>query len=225
MCCRRAVTYHSGIIIELSARRRIMAQAEKDLYRPETQNRDGGKTILIITADKTEDLEFFYPYYRFIEAGFRVDVATPEGGKLTAKHGLELKETRKIAGLRPEEYDLLYIPGGKAPAKLKGDVETLEFVRKFAASGKPVAAICHGPQVLAAAKVIDQRKIAAWPEVKDEVVEGGATYIDKETVVDGQFITARWPGDLPSHLRHTLAALQQQPAASLSPGSAHPAAA
>ncbi len=172
----------------------------KDVYRPDNLNRDSEHSVLIVTADKTEDLEFFYPYYRFIEAGFRVDVAMPKGGEFKGKQGLGLKETKKIADVSADDYDLLYIPGGKAPAELKNNVEVLELTRNFVHQHKLIAAICHGPQILAAANVIDGRKIAAWPEVKDEVVAAGALYIDRDTVIDSQFITARWPGDLPTHL-------------------------
>jgi len=185
-----------------------MPDSAKDLYRPDNRGEEFAHAILILTADKTEDLEFFYPYYRFIEAGYRVDVATPDGGEFKAKQGLGLKQTKKLIEVIPEDYDLLYIPGGKAPADLKKNIDALTLVRRFAIAEKPIAAICHGPQVLAAAKIIDGRNIAAWPEVKDEVVEGGATYVDRETVVDGQFITARWPGDLPSHLKHILEKLR-----------------
>src|SRR6202000_1512606 len=88
-------------------------------------------------------------------------------------------------------------------------IDALNVVRDFVNHHKPIAAICHGPQILAAANVIDHHKIAAWPEVKDEVIVAGATYADEETVSDGQFITARWPGDLPVHLKHTLKELER----------------
>ncbi len=186
-----------------------MPDANKDLYRPERQNDNATQAVLILTANKTEDLEFFYPYYRFLEAGFRVDVATPDGGEFKGKAGLGLKQTRKIGDVNAADYTLLYIPGGKAPAELKNNVEALELTRRFATGQKLIAAICHGPQLLAAADVIDGRKIAAWPEVKDEVVEAGALYIDQDAVIDGPFITARWPGDLPMHLKTTLDYMQQ----------------
>jgi protease I len=175
----------------------------EDIYQPQLQQPIGKTSILILTADNTEDLEFFYPYYRFIEAGFTVDVATPDG-KFKGKQGLGLKETKKISDIHDASYDLLYIPGGKAPAKLKGNEDALNLVKQFAVANKPIAAICHGPQLLAAANVIEGCRIAAWPEVKDELAKAGATFANEETVVDGQFITARWPADLPSHVKRTL---------------------
>jgi protease I len=186
-----------------------MADMPKDIYSPETQNRSGGYSVLIVTDDKVEDLEFFYPYYRFIEAGFEVDVATPDGKDFAGKHGIGLKQSMKLADVRAEGYDLLYLPGGKAPAKLKDNDSALMLVKRFVDSGKPVAAICHGPQILAAANVIQGRKIAAWPEVKDEIEKAGGIYVNAEANTDGQFITGRWPGDLPLFMKRTLETLQQ----------------
>jgi len=181
-----------------------MAQIPEDTYTPLSQPRNNGRAILILTADDTQDLEFFYPYYRFIEEGYRVDVVTPKGGKFKGKMGMGLPNTKAITNVIVDDYDLLYIPGGKAPATLKKNEDAISLAQRFVANGKPVAAICHGPQVLAAADVIDGRNIAAWPEVEDEVRDAGANYIDEPTVVDGQFITSRWPADLPAHLSHTL---------------------
>lgn len=181
-----------------------MPNIPSDTYTPQSQNRAGGKSVLIITADKTEDLEFFYPYYRFIEAGYKVDVVTPDGGKFEAKHGLGLPQSMKITDVDPAQYDLLYIPGGKAPAQLIKDENAVTLTKKFVATGKPVAAICHGPQLLAAAGVIKGKRIAAWPEVQPDVEKAGGIYIDRETEEDAQFITARWPADLPAHLAHTM---------------------
>jgi protease I len=180
---------------------------DKDVYQPETANYSAPHAILMITADDVEDLEFFYPYYRFIEAGYKVDVATPKGGAFKGKNGLGLTHSRKITEVAAEDYDLLYLPGGKAPAVLKKDENVIAVTQHFIEMGKTISAICHGPQILAAAGAIAGRKIAAWPEVEEEVREAGASYVNQETVTDGLFITARWPGDLPKHMKETLAAL------------------
>ena len=154
----------------------------------------------ILTTDDTEDLEFFYPYYRLHEAGYEVDVITPEGKQFKTKHGYEFKETKSLEEIRPGDYVLLYIPGGKAPSKLRGDKNVLNFVREYAASNKPLAAICHGAQVLAAADLINGKRIAAWPEIRGEIEEAGATFVDEALVEDGNFITGRMPGDLHRHM-------------------------
>lgn len=180
----------------------------KDIYKV-TDTKGTSGSVLFLTADKTEDLEFFYPYYRFTEAGFNVDVVTPEGGSFEGKNGLGLKETMKISDVNPDNYDLLYIPGGKAPAALKKEEEAVELVKKFAATNKPIASICHGPQLLAEAGVIKGKQIAAWPEVKDELNEAGANFVNEATCIDGQFITARWPADLPTHTAKILETLKK----------------
>jgi protease I len=185
-----------------------MASIPADIYTPASQNRDtAAPGILIITAKDTEDLEFFYPYYRFIEAGYRVDVATPDGGAFKAKHGLGLSHTKKTSEVTPTDYAMLYIPGGKAPAHLKKDGLAVELPKFFIKSGKPVAAICHGPQLLAEADIIKGRRIAAWPEVEKEVAEAGAIYVNAEAVTDGLLITGRWPADLPAFMKAVFKAL------------------
>ena len=156
--------------------------------------------IAIITGDGVEDTEFFYPYYRFSEAGYDVDVITAEGGAFEGKNGSGLKESKSIDDVDTSKYELLYLPGGKAPAKLVKNEKVVKFVRDFAKSDKIIASICHGALLLAAADIIRGRKIAAWPEIKDEIEKAGATFIDEALKEDGQFITARKPGDLHRHL-------------------------
>jgi len=175
---------------------------EKDNYAvaPIPERLRKNEKVAIITADNTEDLEFFYPYYRLSEEGYQVDVITPKGGKFEAKHGLGLKQTKPIKEARPQDYALLYIPGGKAPAELRKNDEVLNFVREFASSRKPIAAICHGPQVLVSAGLVRGKQMAAWPEVAKEIEEAGGIFVDEALVEDGQFITGRKPGDLHRHL-------------------------
>lgn len=168
--------------------------------------------VVILTADDTQDLEFFYPYYRLSEEGYTVDVVTPKGGAFKGKNGMGLKHTKTIQEVLPGDYVLLYIPGGKAPAALRKDNNVLDFVRSFVHSGKSVAAICHGPQVLISAGVLHGKRIAAWPEVRSELEEAGALFVDEALVEDGQFITARQPGDLHRHLYGVLNRLRETPA-------------
>lgn len=164
--------------------------------------------IAMLTTDGTEDQEFFYPYYRFLEAGYQVDVLTPDGKDFKGKNGAGLKTTIKVTDARPQDYALLYIPGGKAPAKLKKEDAAVEFVRSFCGTGRPVGAICHGPQLLAEANVIDGFKIAAWPECEDEVTKAGAVFRNEACVADGPFITGRWPADLPAQVGKIMEMLQ-----------------
>lgn len=184
-----------------------MSKVPDDILSVPFASQESGRKILIMTADNTEDLEFFYPYYRFIEAGFSVDVVTPEGGSFKGKTGYEFKKAGRIAEADAANYDMLYIPGGKAPAALKKVDAAVKLTQAFTAQGKPIAALCHGPQLLAEAHVIDGVKLTGYPEIEEELREAGGNYVDAKTVVDGQFITARWPADMPFHMDAALAAL------------------
>lgn len=156
--------------------------------------------VAILTADDTQDLEFFYPYYRLTEAGYAVEVITPKGGAFKGKNGMGLKDSKALSDVAAGEYALLYIPGGKAPEALRKQEDVLHFVRSFAQTGKPLAAICHGAQLLVSAGLVRGKCIAAWPEVRAEIEESGGIFVNEALVEDGQFITARMPGDLHRHL-------------------------
>lgn len=183
----------------------MMVKAPADIFTPTSQAQKGTR-VLIVTADGTEDTEFFYPYYRFIEEGCAVDVATPNGS-FKGKNGSGLATTKMLDDVNAEDYTMLYIPGGKAPEALKQEQHALALVQAFAEKGKKIAAICHGPQLLAEADVIQDRGIAGWPEIEAEVREAGAQFMNEETVEDGNFITARWPGDLPKFTAAVVKAL------------------
>lgn len=187
-----------------------MSNIPKDIFvsRPQLKPQQG--RVAILTTDGTEDQEFFYPYYRFLEEGYAVDVLTPKGKDFKGKNGAGLEETMKIEDADASEYDLLYIPGGKAPAKLKKDEGAVAFVQVYCKTGKPVASICHGPQLLAEADVIRGVSIAAWPECEKEVTEAGAIYQNAECMTDAQFITGRWPGDLPAQMKAVMQVLKSR---------------
>lgn len=170
--------------------------------------------IAILTADQVEDMEFFYPYYRFVEASYDVDVLTPTGDTVTGYKGLALRTgLQRIDTADPADYELLYIPGGLAPAEVRTIPEALEFVRRFADTGKIIGAVCHGPQVLASAGLLGGRTMTSWYDVADEVRAAGGTWINSPVVEDGQFITARKPGDMPQELARIFTRLESDAAA------------
>lgn len=185
---------------------------EKDTFKaaPTPERLQRPEKVLIITAEDTQDLEFFYPYYRLSEEGYTVDVATPKGGAFKGKMGMGLKETKAIGEVQVGDYALIYIPGGKAPAELRKNEQVLAFVKEFALTGKPIAAICHGPQVLVSADLIADHKISAYPEIAKEIEAAGANFSDEALAIDGQYITARVPGDLPRHLCGVIDRLQNR---------------
>lgn len=164
--------------------------------------------IAILTADRVEEVEFFYPYYRFVEAGYTVDVITPSGGPLTGARGFGIQETVPLANARAEDYLMLFVPGGAAPVELRQTPEALQFVRAFFQAGKTVGAVCHGPSVFAAAGLTDGRTLTSWHEVGPMIVDAGGTWVDAPVVVDGDLFTGRKPGDLPAQMHRIMQHLE-----------------
>jgi protease I len=173
--------------------------------------------ILILSADQFEDSELRVPLAHLREAGMQVDIGSFAVGTIQGKHGERVHANRAIAEIRAEDYDALVLPGGKAPAALRRDTQVLGLVRNFFAVGKPVAAICHGPQVLVSAGVLAGRTATAYRSVANELKAAGAHYRNAEVVVDGNLVTSRTPADLPAFLRELVNKLQAVAAASARP--------
>ncbi len=117
-------------------------------------------------------------------------------GPIKGKQGYEIDADIAFKDINPEDYDILVISGGKGPEKMRLDESALEIARYFFKENKPVAAICHGPQVLVSAGVIKGRKATCWIGIRDDIIAAGALYEDKEVVIDGNFISSRSPADL-----------------------------
>lgn len=159
---------------------------------------------LVISADRFEDLELFYPYYRLQEEGIETTLASITKGKIEGINGYVVEVDEKIKDIDPDDYDLLFLPGGRAPQKLRKNEDVLEVTRHFFNEGKPVAAICHGPQILISAGLIEDRKATSYRSVKKELLDAGAKFEDNEVVVDGNLVTSRKPEDLPAFTREFL---------------------
>jgi len=163
---------------------------------------------LMISADDFEDTELLVPYYRLREEGIEVDLAAPEKGKIKGKHGNEIEANKAIGEVKPEQYDILILPGGRAPAKVRQQKEALEIAKYFFEKNKPVSAICHGPQTLITAGLMKGRHATSYKSVAPEMKEAGAKYEDKEVIVDGNLVTSRQPSDLPAFMRETMKKLK-----------------
>lgn len=159
---------------------------------------------LIISADHFEDSELLLAYYRLLEAGIEVDIAAIRRGKINGKHGYQVEAGKALKDVKPEEYDLLVLPGGKAPAAIRKEAAALRIAQAFFAANKPVAAICHGPQILISAGLLHGRRATCYPSVAEEMRAAGALYEDAEVVVDGKLVTSRRPSDLPAFMRETI---------------------
>jgi protease I len=164
--------------------------------------------VLIISADNFEDTELLVPYYRFGEEGIHADLVSIKKGKIKGKHGYEVEVDKTLKEVDPDEYDLLFLPGGKAPEALRREKEALEIARDFFKKNKPVSAICHGPQILISAGLLKGRHATCYKSVAPEMKEAGALYDDKEVVVDGNLVTSRQPSDLPVFMRETMKKLK-----------------
>jgi protease I len=163
---------------------------------------------LIISADNFEDTELLVPYYRWKEEGIHVDVASMKKGKIKGKHGYEVEVDKKLGEVDPGGYDLLFLPGGKAPEAVRKEEKALEIARDFFKKNKPVAAICHGPQTLISAGLLKGRHATCYKSVAPEMKTAGALYEDKEVVVDGNLVSSRQPSDLPAFLREVMKMLK-----------------
>jgi protease I len=164
---------------------------------------------LIMAADGFEDMEFFYPYYRLREDGIEVDIAAPKLGTIIGKHGYTYDVRRTIADCKAEDYDILVIPGGKAPETVRLDDHAVAITREMFQSDKVVAAICHGAQLLVSADVLQGKNVTCWKGIRDDVRAAGARFVDKEVVVDRNLVTSRCPEDLAAFMRETLGAVRK----------------
>jgi len=163
---------------------------------------------LIISADQFEDVELLAPQYRLLEAGWEVAVAAPGTDPITGKKGYQVAVDRPLAEIDPKAWDLLILPGGKAPAALRADPAVQAAARHFMEAGKPVASICHGPQILVSADLVQGRTLTSHAEVGPEITEAGGDYVDEEVVVDGNLVTSRVPRDIPAWLREMMALVE-----------------
>jgi protease I len=184
------------------------------------------KKLLMLVGDFVEDYEVMVPFQALLAVGHSVDAVCPDKSAgdfvRTAVHDFEGDQTYSekpghrfalnaaFADAREPDYDALVIPGGRAPEYLRLNPKVLELVQAFARAGKPIAAICHGAQVLAAAKVIEGKRISAYPACSPEVELAGAKYASiavTDAVTDGNFVTApAWPAH-PAWIAQFLAVL------------------
>jgi protease I len=163
-----------------------------------------GKRIAILAADGVEKVELEQPRAALEQAGARTEVLSLKAGEIQARdHDLDPAGTvavdRTVADAAVAEYDGLILPGGTVnPDKLRGDKSAVSFVREFVESGKPVAAICHGPWTLVEAGVAAGRTLTSYSSIRTDLRNAGAHVVDEEVVVDGNLITSRSPSDLPA---------------------------
>lgn len=161
-----------------------------------------GRRIAFLAADGVEKVELERPRAAVEDAGGSIELLSLDSGEIAARdHDLEPAGTfpvdRKVSDATVDEFDALVLPGGTVnPDKLRMDESAVAFVRDFVRSGKPVAAICHGPWTLVEADVVRGRTLTSYPSIRTDLRNAGATVVDQQVCIDGNLVTSRSPEDL-----------------------------
>ncbi|HEY2344111.1 MAG TPA: type 1 glutamine amidotransferase domain-containing protein [Chthoniobacteraceae bacterium] len=164
------------------------------------------KRVAILATDGFEQAELAEPKQALEEAGAKVSIVSLKTGKIQGMKHLEKGDSFDVdlalAKANADDFDALMLPGGLAnPDTLRSTKEALDFTRKFFSAGKPVAAICHGPQVLIDAGLVKDRTLTSWPAIQTDVRNAGGKWVDREVVVDNGLVTSRKPDDIPAFNR------------------------
>ena len=163
-----------------------------------------GTRVAILAADGVERVELEQPRQALDDAGAATELLSPHDGEIQARdHDLDAAGTFSVDLLvetaSVDDYDALFLPGGTVnPDKLRVDPAAVAFVRDFAAAGKPVAAICHGPWTLIEADALRDRRVTSWPSLKTDLRNAGAIWVDGEVIEDRGIVTSRRPDDIPA---------------------------
>jgi len=161
------------------------------------------RRVAILTEEGFEQVELTSPKAALKDAGAIVHVISPQSGKIKAwdktDWGIEVDVDKQLDEVKPDDYDALVLPGGVLnPDKLRQNKDAVAFVTAFLKAGKPVAAICHGPQMLIETGLIKGRKLTSFPSLQTDLKNAGAEWVDEEVVVDNGLVTSRKPDDLPA---------------------------
>jgi len=167
-----------------------------------------GKKIVILVDNLYQEMEVWYPYYRFKEAGASVVYAgSAAGATYSSKTGYPVKTDVSYDQLDAADFDGVIAPGGFAPDYIRRHANAMNFVMECDARDKLVAAICHGPWILCSAGVLKGRRVTSFFAIEDDVVNAGAQWQDSEVVVDRNMVTSRKPDDLPAFCRESIKVL------------------
>ncbi len=167
-----------------------------------------GKKIAILAENFYEDLELWFPRLRFRGLGAEVVVVgSGSSDTYTGKHSYPVTVDKAVSQVKATDFDAVIIPGGYAPDHMRRHPEMIDLVRQAYEHGKVVAAICHGPWMLASANILKDKTVTAFFAIKVDLVNAGANFVDQEVMVDGTIITSRKPDDLPAFCDAIAAAL------------------
>jgi protease I len=178
-----------------------------------------GKKVAILAEDQYQEMEIWYPLYRFREEGAEVKVIG--SGKTEAhksKLGYPVKVDIPANQANAADFDIVVIPGGYAPDLMRRHPAMIQFVKEAHEQGKIIGAICHALWVAVSAGILKGKTVTGFFSIKDDIVNAGATYVDKEVVTDGRLITSRVPDDLPSFCREIIAVATSEAAVTAQAG-------
>jgi protease I len=172
------------------------------------------KRIAILATNGFEEVELSSPKEALEKEGWITEIISPESNSIKAwastDWGKSYPVDKNVADANPSDYNALLLPGGVInPDSLRTNEHALKFVRAFFEAGKPVAAICHGPQTLINAEVVEGRKMTSYPSIKVDLINAGAEWFDKEVVVDKGLVTSRNPDDLPAFNRKMIEEIKE----------------
>ncbi|MFE3849451.1 type 1 glutamine amidotransferase domain-containing protein [Flavobacterium sp. LB3P45] len=161
------------------------------------------KRIAILATNGFEEVELSSPKEYLEKQGWKAEIVSPESGSIrswaSTEWGKDYKVDQELKNVKATDYDALVLPGGVInPDKLRTNENALAFIKDFFKAGKPVAAICHGPQILISADLVKGRKMTSYPSIKIDLMNAGAEWHDQEVVVDKGLVTSRNPDDLPA---------------------------
>lgn len=166
------------------------------------------KRVAVLVEDLFQELELWYPVLRMREAGATVNIVGTRKAVFHSKNGYAAEADMVVTDAQPADFDAVIVPGGYAPDIMRRNAHLTAFVRDMHQQGKVVAAICHAGWVLVSAGILKGKQATSVPAIKDDVIKAGATWVDREVVVDGRLITSRTPADLPAFCREIIRALQ-----------------
>ena len=159
------------------------------------------KKVAVLIENRFEEPELIYPYWRLKEDYEVILVGTEADTEYVGKAGgYKMKSDIASSDAKASDFDAVYIPGGFSPDAMRQSEATVNFVKEMNEAGKIIGAICHAPWVLAEADILDGVKATSVSTISTDIKNAGANWVDEETVVDGNIITARTPKDLPAHV-------------------------
>lgn len=173
------------------------------------------RKIAILATDGFEQSELLEPRKTLDQAGAKTVVISPKTGEIrgwsNTDWGQAVPVDLAVKEARAEDYDALVLPGGVMnPDHLRMNPEAMKFVRDFVATERPIAAICHGPWTLVEAGAVKGQTFTSWPSLKTDLENAGATWVDEEVVISGQFISSRKPEDIPAFSKALIETLEAE---------------